>query len=237
MKYSKSPAGFTLIELLLAMTFLSAILLFSTLVFVQALATYNKGVTIKQINETGRAITTDLSRSANGAEQIIISGQAVPQFLCVGQTAYMWNVATNPQAQRIQFGDGTPISMVRTKEGVDARKTTYCSDMGGSTRVVNEADFESLIGTQAQVLEIEVTPRALEDTDISSANVPLVRLELTVGTTSEDGALTPERVVEPLNPDDPYGETVKYWRCPADSIGNFCAAGTYSTTIYLASGA
>lgn len=240
MKYS-NRSGFTLTELMFAMTFLASILLFATLVFVQGLAIYNKGLTIKQINETGRSITTDLSRSSNSATNIVISGRETPQFICIGATAYMWNVAeTAPGRQVISYDNGTEIGMVRTKAHVDAR-VSYCSDSGASTRTIAAADFTDLIGAQARVLKVQLAPASItpqdEQSEETRMNIPLVRLTLTIGTSSEDGALDPIRHEEPADPANPGGEKIEYWNCPDTAVGNFCAVGTYSTTIYLANGA
>lgn len=223
-------AGFTLIELMLAMAFLASILLFSSLVFVQALNTYNKGLTIKQINETGRALTTDLNRSSSGAHSFAVSnpGSGLPtQFLCIGKTAYIWNIKDNPSARTYVFNDGSELTMVRTKEGIDARNL-YCRD-GGST-VVDKSHVNNLIGDQARVLEVSVLQPQAGGVDVNPLEVPLVRLSLTIGTSSADGAVDPVKVTPP-------GGGASYWQCAEGNTGNFCAVGTYSTTIYIAGGA
>lgn len=224
---NKSDSGFTLIELMLAMTFLASILLFSTLAFVQALNTYNKGLTIKQINETGRALTADLNRSANGAKSLAISAAPngkSPQFMCIGKTAYIWNIEGGAGSRTYVFSDtGQPISIVRTNESVDARMEGYCMDSGPTQ--INRSKVSSLVGNQASVLDVSIAQPDLTPSN-DSLNVPLVRFTITIGTNSNDGAIDPFK---------PGGST--YWQCPAGNVGSFCSVGTYSTTIYLASGA
>lgn len=220
-------AGFTLIELMLAMTFLASILLFSTLAFIQALNTYNKGLTIKQINETGRALTADLNRSANGARTLAISsvpnGRS-PQFMCIGKTAYIWNVEGGSGTRTYVFSDNNqPVGIVRTNESVDARMEGYCMD-GGPTRI-DRNKVSSLVGNQASVLDVNIAQPDLSAAD-DTLEVPLVRFTITIGTNSNDGAIDPYK---------PSGSD--YWQCPVGTVGHFCSVGTYSTTIYLAGGA
>ena len=49
-----SQSGFTMVELLLAMAFFSFILVFFSFGFIQVNRTFQKGVTIKRVTETGR---------------------------------------------------------------------------------------------------------------------------------------------------------------------------------------
>lgn len=217
--------GFTLVELMLAMAFLSAILLFATLTFVQALAIYNKGVSVSQINETGRTLTNDLNRSTNGAASFSVSGLAKPQFLCVGKTAYMWNLSdpSNPTPGNQYRMNGQPIGLVRTNDGFDARDK-YCSDSPAS-HTIDPSEATNLIGSQVRVLDVTIAkPNTIANPN-SSLEAPLIKFSLTIGTRSQDGAVDP--IVQP-------GYT--YWSCPRGTIGTFCAVGTYSTTIYVPSG-
>ena len=78
-------SGFTVIELTLAMAFLAFIMLFTTLTIIQMMRTYDKGLTIKQINQSGRTLVEDLSRSVSAGVASDINTSYIDQGrLCVG---------------------------------------------------------------------------------------------------------------------------------------------------------
>lgn len=218
--------GFTLVELMLAMAFLSAVLLFAILTFVQALAIYNKGIAVSQINETGRSLTNDLSRSTNNATSFSVAPSPSPQFMCIGKTAYLWNLYNTSDGNKYRIGgpSGDPIGMVRTNDSVDGRK--YCST-NPAARSIIASEVTSLIGSQVKVLDVQAVSQnqALPVEQRGSIEAPLIKFSLTIGTKSEDGQGDP--VIEPGN---------TYWSCPAGAFGTFCAVGTYSTIIYVPSG-
>lgn len=92
--------GFTLVELLLAMTFISALLLAIAMTIVQIANTYNHGMIIKDVNQTARALTTELDlavRSSSSFSTAPADHQYVSSpwggRLCMGQYSYVWNYA------------------------------------------------------------------------------------------------------------------------------------------------
>jgi len=210
--------GFTLVELMLAMAFLSAIILFGILTFVQALAVYNKGISISQINETGRSLTNDLNRSSNNATSFSVSDQ----IMCIGKTAYLWNDESTAAGSRYKL-NGNEIGIVRTVDSIDARDY-YCG-VAHSHDLVPE-NVTSLTGSQVKVIDVGVSQPDTAVAEDNSLEAPLLRFVLTIGTRSEDGA------VDPIPPGGAGG----YWTCPTGTFGTFCAVGTYSTTIYVQSG-
>lgn len=89
--------GFTLIELMLAMTFISVLLLAIAMTIIQIGNIYNKGTTVKEINQAARAIADDVSRSASAASALNIDTylrtNAAGGRLCLGTVTYIWNTA------------------------------------------------------------------------------------------------------------------------------------------------
>lgn len=59
---ARKQKGFTLVELMMAMAFFSFILLFITTGFVIVSRAYNKGLTVKLIQDEGRSIVEELTR-------------------------------------------------------------------------------------------------------------------------------------------------------------------------------
>ena len=97
--------GFTLIELMLAMAFVSVLLLAIATIAIQAGKLYNRGLTLKSINQSGREISDSLRRDFLQANAGKISGNASSAVvmvqaggadrsgrLCLGDYSYVWNV-------------------------------------------------------------------------------------------------------------------------------------------------
>ena len=97
--------GFTLIELMLAMAFVSVLLLAIATIAIQAGKLYNRGLTLKSINQSGREISDSLRRDFLQANAGQISGNASSAVvmvqaggadrsgrLCLGDYSYVWNV-------------------------------------------------------------------------------------------------------------------------------------------------
>ncbi len=97
--------GFTLIELMLAMAFVSVLLLAIATIAIQTGKLYNRGLTLKSINQSGREISDSLRRdflqanagkisgNANSAVVMVQAGGADRSGrLCLGDYSYVWNV-------------------------------------------------------------------------------------------------------------------------------------------------
>jgi|GEM_PF-93038 len=114
----RRSTGFTLIELLLSMTFVSVLLLTIALTVVQMANTYNKGMTLKEVNQSARDISDDMRRAfafspvfavpstedvgttfaADTNDYIRLStGTGASKAitggrLCTGTVSYIWNI-------------------------------------------------------------------------------------------------------------------------------------------------
>lgn len=105
--------GFTLIELMLAMTFVAILLLTIAMTVVQMGTIYNRGMTLKEVNQSARDVADDLRRTVQATgvfevgtgtgdttdyvkfsravdgNNVVVSGR-----LCLGNYTYIWNTAT-----------------------------------------------------------------------------------------------------------------------------------------------
>lgn len=92
--------GFTIIELLLAMTFLSILLMAITMLIMQTIGIYDKGISLRAVDKAGRTLSSDVQRSFNQADpsKIIIPApvnSGTPQEsgrICTGNYSYVWNM-------------------------------------------------------------------------------------------------------------------------------------------------
>ena len=90
--------GFTIIELLLAMTFISALLLAIALTIVQVANIYNRGIILKEVNQTSRAISDELESSLRSSSTFSTEADDKRYVnnqwggrMCLGQYSYIWN--------------------------------------------------------------------------------------------------------------------------------------------------
>jgi type II secretory pathway pseudopilin PulG len=129
--------GFTLIELTLAMSFIAVLLLAIALTIIQISAIYNRGLTLKDINQAGITITNDLQESIADSPPFVIappntapgnlyilnkSGSTITGGrLCLGQYSYIWNFGTyvaltDPSIVNVYNGSTKPINFIRISD-------------------------------------------------------------------------------------------------------------------------
>lgn len=89
--------GFTIIELLFAMSFVSVLLIIVLTATLQITRIYNKGITLKQVNQSGAAIGSELQMSLKAADAplsttAVKNGDNTGGRLCLGTYSYVWNL-------------------------------------------------------------------------------------------------------------------------------------------------
>lgn len=119
--------GFTLIELMLAMAFIATLLLAIAMTIIQIGTIYNRGMTLKEVNQAARSISDDINRNLSASQSFSLSNKYIPQAtggrLCLGQFSYIWNYADRLQdSQRAQYATAAlntskgPIRLVRVPD-------------------------------------------------------------------------------------------------------------------------
>jgi type II secretory pathway pseudopilin PulG len=134
-------SGFTIIELMLAMAFVAALLLAVAMTIVQIGTIYNKGMTLKEVNQTGRVISDDIRRSIASSSvfdrDTSFFTTSTGGRLCTGQMSYVWNYAEaiqNNDPDRITFQDSNDeIRLFKIPDAASA----YCA-RSGTNFVYNE---------------------------------------------------------------------------------------------------
>lgn len=136
--YVRKPTGFTLIELMLAMTFLSILLIAIVTVTIQVGKLYDKGQTLKSVNQAGRDLSDSLRRDALAAGSIQ-NNYVAPTAesgelgrICLGSVSYVWNTARN-----LEKND--PNKLVKYKDTQEVIVMARVSDMGGNYCQTNNA--------------------------------------------------------------------------------------------------
>ena len=156
----KKQQGFTIIELLLAMSFVAALLIGIALTIVQIGATYNRGLTLKEVNQTGRSVSDDIRRnlaasnSFSATTSFMAANNNSGGRLCTGEFSYVWNYADAVSEDRsgvVKYvGNDTPVRFVKLRDTSSA----YCArdgsdfvyddirtaDQGSATELLTEGD-------------------------------------------------------------------------------------------------
>ena len=143
MNHVNKQKGFTLIELLLAMTFISVLLLAIAMTIIQIGAIYNRGLTLKEVNQTGRSLSSELERGISQTVPFLIDGSAASHYkvqgtwggrLCLGQYSYIWNYgkainAKDPLSLNVYNSTSTkPIRFIKVPDA----NAAYCADTSKS---------------------------------------------------------------------------------------------------------
>lgn len=133
--------GFTLIELMLAMGFVSLLLIAIAMTVIQIGNIYNRGITLKDVNQAGRSLASELQRSINQTApfSVVVDHTIDPNSryvqqdwggrLCLGQYSYIWNygVALDPTKlnpnRNIYLGSSNEIRFVKVFDP----NTSYCT--------------------------------------------------------------------------------------------------------------
>jgi prepilin-type N-terminal cleavage/methylation domain-containing protein len=119
----KNQSGFTLIELVLAMAFISMLLLAIALTVLQISETYNRGLTLKEVDQASRTISDDLSRDITNTPTFSLQSgsnhyvtQAWGGSLCLGRYSYVWNFGK--ALSTYSAGQTTSINLLNDSNGV-----------------------------------------------------------------------------------------------------------------------
>lgn len=128
-----TQSGFTIVELMTAMAFIAVLLLAIAGAVMQVGAIYNKGVTMKSVNQAGRVVLDDMKKAISESSPLAV--EYVPQSndqntviggrLCTGHYSYIWNIGVhiddnNPDSQKNHYdGAGNSAKPLRLVKVLD----------------------------------------------------------------------------------------------------------------------
>lgn len=167
MNHVNKRYGFTLIELMLAMGFVSVLLIAIAMTVIQVGNIYNRGLTLKDVNQAGRSITSELQRDINSTTPFDLSKMYKIQGdvskpsggrLCTGQYSYVWNygwaINTNNAFRNEYSNSSNQIHFIKILDPTSG----YCTD---STTKIN---FDNAI----ELLEVGQSNLAIHSFTIAS---------------------------------------------------------------------
>ena len=159
----KNASGFTLIELMLSMAFVSVLLIMITMTVIQIGNIYTRGLTIKEVNQAGSALATELQRDINASTPFDITAGG-PNYvvndwggrLCIGQYSYIWNYGkalNNNDSSHLNIYDGTSSEKIRFIKVLDSG-SSYCSKATTTKKVIDPSDAVELLSASEHDLAI-----------------------------------------------------------------------------------
>lgn len=202
--------GFTLIELMLAMTFISVLLVAVAMTTIQISNIYNKGITLREVNQAGRAVTTELQQSIASS----VPFDATPKVdnspstatskyvklpgggrLCLGNYSYAWNygsaLAGGPGAPALynKYDDNTPVYFAKVADAGGA----LCSNMNTA---VTRANATEVLTTGDRDLVVHDFTIVQTSSDASTSQA-IYSLSLVIGTNDRQQLTTDNTSCKP----------------------------------------
>ncbi|OYX44173.1 hypothetical protein B7Y94_00325 [Candidatus Saccharibacteria bacterium 32-49-12] len=233
----RNQRGFTIIEMMLSMIFISFLLLAIAMIIVHVGNIYNKGMTLKEVNQASRLIESDISRSMRESGSFSMTSNYRPVSgvggrLCLDKYSYLWNYEAAIQSGNsgvITYASGgslsgRPIHLVKVPDSSGA----YCARSGssfvlGDVRVADQAEAVELLKGGDKMLSIH---RLSLQTNAAGTNSltgqQLYRLSYTIGT-GDIAALNSTRTA---------------CRVPSDAAANFnfCSVQQFDLVIRTGNG-
>lgn len=220
--------GFTLIELLMAMAFVSILLLSIATTVIQISGIYNKGLTMKAVDQAGRAISQDIRLSFAGSEPFNVdtafrtqsprgdNSKVAGGRLCTGIYTYVWNTGKYINEQTNKYSSSTEeIRFARVRDNGGQ----YCAD---PTKLIQRKDATELLSAGDMNLAIQSFKITQLANDPSTGQA-LYRVVMELGTNNQD---TLEQVQTLTTLDTSC-------RPPSDdaSLQEFCAVNQFDFTV------
>lgn len=194
--------GFTLIELMLAMSFISVLLIAIAMTVIQISNIYNRGITLKDVNQAGRSISAEMTRSVSENPVFSIDTGPGNRFieqswggrLCVGEYSYVWNfgeaIVKNDSTELNEY-DPAIISkksdeILRFAKVLDPR-SSYCQT---PSKKINPNDAVELLNIGEHNLAMHSFKISTEPTAVDTkTKQQLYLISFTLGT-NDQAALT-----------------------------------------------
>lgn len=139
--------GFTIIELMLAMSFVAFLMLAIAMTTIQISNIYTRGITLREVNQVGRAVIDDLQRTVGASAPFDVATNYKTQTnggrLCLGAYTYVWNTGAALEAggagiYKYNDAGNTPVHFARVADaGSNLCKTP--------TSVINKAQSTELL--------------------------------------------------------------------------------------------
>lgn len=210
-----------MIELLFAMSFVSVMLIIILTATLQVTRIYNKGITLKQVNQAGATITSELQSTLKAADAPLAIDTTAGQDalhhgrLCLGSYSYVWNTPDIPVANTLTSGG--EIGMVEVSDPGSSMCPT-----SGSYPPVPDADAQELIRSST-----------------GSSNIRLQLRNFTITKDANNGVNYLYHISMTISTDDPTLITLSddhSPHCTGATDDEFCALNSFDFTVFMKHG-
>lgn len=191
---TKSKAGFTIIELMFAMAFVAVLLMAIASVVIQMSIIYNRGVTLREVNQSGRGVIDIMTRDIAEATPFKVSDYLISTAdggrLCLGTVTYAWSAMkdlddSGTNSALTVYQDGEPVRFTRIEDpgamycryGADGTLHSNPVSRDNSTELLNKGQRD-LVLRQFNIEEIPNDPNYI------GPKIYVVRA--TIGTNNSD---------------------------------------------------
>jgi Flp pilus assembly pilin Flp len=165
-RHRREESGFTLVELTLSTAFIAFILIFMLATMLQVMSNYNKGLAVKQINQSARTAVEEMSRLIAGTDTSVINTAYLANGrVCFGGVSYVWN---DKGASTNKYTSGSSFTMVRVNDTGGA----LCA---AALPAVNANNATELLSSNIWVQQVDVAV---------SSNQKLVDITMSLSTAS-----------------------------------------------------
>lgn len=164
--------GFTIVELTLSMAFIAMLLLAVALLTSQIGSVYNKGLTLKAVNDAGTFISRDIQQTLNesaSSRTRYVNGSDGGR-LCANNAVYAWNYGNYISGSSYGLGGRNKIGPTSTKDVRLVRFTGgefYCTSVAGAYPFIPNDSSARLV----HLLDTGDVDLVLHDLSFSSSEV------------------------------------------------------------------
>jgi hypothetical protein len=228
---NRDNKGFTLIELMLAMTFIAVLLIAIAMTTIQISVIYTKGITLREVDQAGRSVTSELQRAIASSSPFGVSDSAPGASnyvawesggrLCIGSYTYVWNYGENISSGAGIFNKYDDGSAVRFAKVSDPG-ASLCSEEGVGEDTIPKASANELLssGDRDLVLHKFSIKETQRDDTIGQA---LYAISMTVGTNDREQLTTNDSSCKP--PSEGVGDEAY---CSVNQLDIIARAGNRS---------
>lgn len=222
----RSKNGFTLVELMLAMAFLSLLLIAIATTAMYMSRLFDKGQTLKQVNQSGREVSDAIrrdARAASGLTEYWVRPNAPDNptrlgRMCFGSVSYVWNEASRLQANvGVRYGNNPGAPQVILARMNDPGGEFCRKNASGVYPTAVPASATEMLNTDGRDLAIYAL--SFEPLINVAGTQMMYTLRFTLGT-NETGTIDTASA-SCRAPDD------------AQSDFNFCAVNNFEQVIYV----
>jgi type II secretory pathway pseudopilin PulG len=211
-------SGFTIVELSLAMTMMGVLLIILVISTMNFVSIYNKGITLKRVNQSGANIGEELQANLSQSNAITIrQASGVATGVCTGNISFVWSVYGNGNGASNStptipstYTDGSMVYFAKVK---DARQE-MCNP---SLPSPDKAQSTELLGDGLVVRDPSTATNPGGLAVVLSPDSKLVTVIYTISTNGGDDILS---------------DGTNRANCQGGSKDNFCALNTFVVTVY-----